>query len=281
MVYFLHLPETVSVLSAPVPTYVLLMALFLGVTVFVALSGGIITVMIVNTIEGIISQLFYLVLIFAILALFTWPQMNAVLIDRPPGESLVNPFDAFKTADFNLWYVLMGIWYAVYGRMAWQNASAYASAGLTPHEGRMGAILTNWREMGKAAVITLLALAAITYLHTAEGATQVQRNLDQIGDAQAREQMTAPIALANLLPDGVKGAFCAVLLMGIFGGDATHLHSWGSILVQDVFVPLRRKPFGRGSISGSCAVRSSAWRSSRFYSAPFFISSTTSTCGGA
>jgi SSS family solute:Na+ symporter len=32
--------------------------------------------------------------------------------------------------------------------------------------------------------------------------------------------------------------------MGVFGGDATHLHSWGSIFVQDVLVPLRKKPFG-------------------------------------
>jgi len=32
--------------------------------------------------------------------------------------------------------------------------------------------------------------------------------------------------------------------MGIFGGDATHLHSWGSIFVQDILVPLRRTPFG-------------------------------------
>jgi SSS family solute:Na+ symporter len=38
--------------------------------------------------------------------------------------------------------------------------------------------------------------------------------------------------------------FCVVMLMGVFGGDATHLHSWGGILIQDFLVPLRRKPFG-------------------------------------
>jgi len=34
-----------------------------------------------------------------------------------------------------------------------------------------------------------------------------------------------------------------MLLLGIFGGDSTHLHSWGSLFIQDVVVPLRRKPF--------------------------------------
>lgn len=66
----------------------------------------------------------------------------------------------------------------------------------------------------------------------------------RIPDPQTQEQMGIPIALAHLLPAGVKGALCAVLLMGLFGGDSSHLHSWGSILVQDVLVPLRRKPFG-------------------------------------
>jgi len=31
--------------------------------------------------------------------------------------------------------------------------------------------------------------------------------------------------------------------MGSFGGDSGHIHSWGSIFVQDVVVPLRNKPF--------------------------------------
>jgi len=31
--------------------------------------------------------------------------------------------------------------------------------------------------------------------------------------------------------------------MGVFGGDGTHLHSWGSLFIQDVLVPLRKKPF--------------------------------------
>jgi len=247
MVYFLGFPDTVRILAVTVPTYVPLMGLFLAITVFVAVSGGVITVMIVNTMEGILSQLFYLIIIFAILSIFSWSQMNAVLIDRPSGHSLVNPFDSFATTDFNLWYVLISIWIGIYGRMAWQNAGAYYSAGLTAHEGRMAGILTSWRDMGKTAILTFLALASLTYLHHpsfAAGAAQVEASVRQIADPQAREQMEAPIALSRLLPIGVRGVFCAVLLMGIFGGDATHLHSWGSIFVQDVLVPLRRKPFG-------------------------------------
>ena len=65
-----------------------------------------------------------------------------------------------------------------------------------------------------------------------------------IPQQQIQKQMEVPIALTHFLPAGVKGALCLVLLMGIFGGDSTHLHSWGGILIQDVLVPLRKEPFG-------------------------------------
>ncbi len=42
---------------------------------------------------------------------------------------------------------------------------------------------------------------------------------------------------------GLKGALCAVLLLGIFGGDAIALHSWGSLFIQDIILPYRKKPF--------------------------------------
>ena len=250
MVYFLDLPENIQLLSMTVPTYVPLMALFLSITVFVAVTGGLVTVMVINTMEGIMSQIFYLVIIFAILAMFSWSQMHDVLVNRPPGHSMVNPFDTSKVQDFNLWNTLMGIMLGIYGRMAWQNAAGYSGAGLTPHEGRMAGILSDWREMGKYTAILFLALAAVTFLHNpafASGAAHVHDLVGQISNPQTQEQMEAPIALATLLPIGVKGIFCAILFMGIFGGDATHLHSWASIFVQDVLVPLRKKPFGPAS----------------------------------
>ncbi len=54
--------------------------------------------------------------------------------------------------------------------------------------------------------------------------------------------MTVPVALSILLPVGIKGLFCAMMVMGLFAGDSGHLHSWGSIFVQDVVLPLRKTP---------------------------------------
>lgn len=119
-IYFLGLPDQVRIFSHLIPTYVLLMALFLSITLTITLSGGFITVMITDCVEGIISQLFYIVIIATLIFLFPWSDISATLADAPPGKSLLNPFDSLGLRDFNIWYVLMGLASSLYGTMAWQ-----------------------------------------------------------------------------------------------------------------------------------------------------------------
>jgi solute:Na+ symporter, SSS family len=92
----------------------------------------------------------------------------------------------------------------------------------------------------------LLGVCAYTYLHHASyatGADAVNRTLAAIPDAQIRQQMTIPVALGHLLPAGVKGVLCALFFFGLVACDGSYLHSWGSILIQDVVLPLRQRPF--------------------------------------
>lgn len=250
LVYILGWPHDLSIGAISIPTYVPLMGVLLIVTLLIALGGGLITVMVTDCLEGIFSQIFYIVIIVALLLIFSWDQISEVIANRPPGKSMVNPFDSLEIKDFNLWYILMVTFIGVYGTMAWQNASAYNAAALTPHESRMATVLGKWREMGKLALVTLLGICAVTFLEHPDFASQaapVAGIVQQIPEPQIQKQMTIPVAVSYLLPVGIKGIFCAILIMGIFGGDSTHLHSWGSIFVQDVLLPLRRKPFSPGN----------------------------------
>ncbi|MGB8356535.1 MAG: hypothetical protein WCD79_21730 [Chthoniobacteraceae bacterium] len=255
-VYFIGLPVTVNIFSHAVPTYVLLMAGFLTISLTMTLLGGLVTLMITNCVEGIISQIFYLVIIFSLVSIFSWSQINDILthhivghtlVARDAGQSLINPFNSMGLKDFNLAFTLMGMFLGLYGTMAWQYQSAYNSASITAHESRMGGILASWRGAGKGALVVLLGLCAMTYLQHPAFAVQAasaHAEIAAIPAHQIQEQMEIPVALSHLLPAGVKGVLCAILLMGLFSGDSTHLHSWGSIFVQDILVPLRKKPFG-------------------------------------
>src|SRR4029434_10089132 len=79
------------------------------------------------------------------------------------------------------------------------------------------------------------------FQHSA-GVVAAHGEIAAIADPYLKKQMTVPITLAHLLPVGVKGLFCAMMIMGLLAGDSGHMHSWGSILIQDVIVPLRKRP---------------------------------------
>lgn len=246
MTCFLGLPQTLSVFGWVVPTHVPLMALLLGITLALALSGGLITLMITNCLEGITSMVLFLVIIAALLMMFSWTEISQVLTAQPPGQSLLNPFGSMGLKDFNIWFVLIGLFSGVYRTMAWQNQGAYTTAAVTAHEARMSGIMANWKGLGNGAVITLLAVCAMTYLAHPDFAVQsaaVKMQVAQIAEPQLQAQMTLPIAVVHMLPMGIKGLLCIILLMGVFGGDGTHILSWGSLFIQDVIVPLRKKPF--------------------------------------
>ena len=243
---FLGLPQTLSIHGWAIPTHIPLMALLLSISLLLTISGGLITLMVTNCIEGMLSQVLFLVIIASLLMMFSWGEISQVLTAQPPGQSLLNPFDSMGLKDFNIWYVFMGLFGIVYRTMAWQNQSAYSTAAVTAHESRMGGIMSSWKGLGNGAIITLLAVCAMTYLAHPDFAKQsavVKAEVAQIAQPQIQEQMTIPIAVEHMLPAGIKGMLCIILLMGVFGGDGTHLLSWGSIFIQDVVVPLRKKPF--------------------------------------
>ncbi len=242
MVHFLDLPQVIPFFSFGIPTYLVLMGGFLTLTTLITISGGQITVMMADCIQGMISQIFYVIIGLFLILIFSWPHTREMLLSRAPGNSAVNPFDSFDTRDFNIWYVLIGIFGTVYGTMAWQNNQGFNSAAASPHESRMGYILGKWRGFALGTTMLLLAVSAMTYLHDPAGHAAVQQRLAQIADPQTAEQMRLPIGLAEILPIGIKGLLVSVVLMGIFGGDGQALHSWGSIFAQDVVLPLWKRP---------------------------------------
>jgi hypothetical protein len=46
-----------------------------------------------------------------------------------------------------------------------------------------------------------------------------------------------------MLPVGIKGMVVSIFLLGLIARDSSYLHSWGSIFIQDVFLPFHKTPF--------------------------------------
>lgn len=273
LVYYMNLPQTVWGMQ----TSMLVMAAFLSVAVIVAVMGGQVTVMVTDCVQGLFSYPMFLALLLFFLWQFSWGgQVVPALADRPAGMSLINPFDSISLRDFNIFYVLAGIFGMFLGHMTWAGSSGYNGAARTPHESKMGGLLGRWRESFNTFMYVLLAVFAFTFMHHldfSDGAREVTaatearvyaevtqaETVPETGsvDAVAVEeltpkqrqtfsslvtQMTIPMSMRHMLPVGLVGIFCALLVFLMVSTDTTYLHSWGTILVQDLVVPLLRRP---------------------------------------
>lgn len=239
-VYFLALPQHVHLLGLTVPTTVLIMASYLSCALMMMLVGGQITLVVTDCLEGILSHLVWVVVIAAIFCVISWPQMRATITAAPPGNSLVNPFDQNKTKDYNFWFSMMVLATTVYGTMAVQKDNGFTSAARNPHESRMGVVLGNWRTMARNVMLVVLALGALTFMKSPHFPGRAE--LSAITDPEIRSQMQVPIALRYMLPVGVKGLFCLIMVLTLMSGDASHMLTWGGIFIQDVVLPLRKTP---------------------------------------
>lgn len=252
IIYYGGLPDTFMLGSLPIPTAAVVMAGFLALALFVVMLGGQLTTMVTDCVAGLFTFAMYAVVVVSILLLFSWTQMKEALFDRPPAQSMVNPFDTADVSDFNLFFTTIMVLGNVYNVMSWQGSQGYNAAAVNPHEQKMGKVLGMWRAGMNTLMVLLLTIAAFTYMHHADyaaGAEMVNAELTartaemgEVTGATIREQMLVPVAVKHILPIGVTGLFFAVMIFLMVSTDTTCLHSWGSILVQDVVLPIRGRP---------------------------------------
>jgi Na+/proline symporter len=342
IIYFCGLPLQVDIMGLMFPTFGLLMVGFLGLAVLIVLLGGQLAIMVTDCVMGIVSYPMYVIIVAYILFKFSWfNQMAPALQDRAPGMSMFNPYDISQLRDFNLFYILVGIFSNILNRMSWSGNQGYSAAAITPHEQKMSAILGTWRSGFAIIMYILLAVVGYTflnhadfskpakevrtvlaakamndvagteqfrevrkdvgvYLETGKINPELQARLDKVRAEEASgkqkekdsssssvaniepqstsvakvfrpdseemfrvvqtalksedkgtsvtfativSQMRVPLVLSAILPIGILGLLCAIMILLMTSTDVSYMHSWGSIIVQDVILPLRKKPF--------------------------------------
>lgn len=244
-IYFCGLPSHFVVGPVEVSSFVALMVLLISIALFFTFVGGQVAVTLTGFLQGILFSFGLLLIVGVLMRTMTWSQITATLSAAPPDASLVNPFQTSEIENFNMWFFLIGAFALVYHHMAWQGNQGYFCAARNPHEARMGRILFIWRQFIEKLLIILLPVCVYTLLHHPAFADQAARTHDalrSIENPQIVQQMTVPLGLRELLPRGVMGALCAMMMAAFVTTHDTYLHSWGSIFVQDVVLPLRGKP---------------------------------------
>jgi solute:Na+ symporter, SSS family len=245
-IYFCGLPLSFTLLGVSISTFPIVMIVFLSVALFFVFVGGQVAVLITEFLQGIFANTVFLFLVIYFLILIGWDQILQAVTTAPANASLINPYHTSQVKDFNLWYFLIGMGGVIYGKMSWQGTQGYNSSAKSAHEAKMGEVLGNYRDIPKWLMLVFIPAVAYTILHHpafAGRAAQVNGVLLGIDNSAIRTQLTVPLVLASVLPVGMMGALTAVMLMATIGTHDSYLHSWGSIFIQDVVMPFRRKPF--------------------------------------
>jgi SSS family solute:Na+ symporter len=245
MIYFFGLPEVWHLGALSIPMFPTVMALYLSFALFIALSGGQITIMITDFLQGLFSLVAFAVLMLYMLSHVSWADLIAGLQMAPEGKSMINPFKTGRVTDFNVFYFLIGLFSAIYSYGSWQGGGGYKGAAKNPHEAKMAGMLAGWRGHAQSLCMLLIPLVAYAVLHLPKFSSIAQPIWEQINaiqDPSIRVQMTVPLFLSNFLPVGLVGLFAAVIVCTAISCDDTYMHSWGSIFIQDVVMPLRNRP---------------------------------------
>ena len=246
-IYFCGLPRAVNLFGWEISTFALVMIVVLAIPLYFVFSGGQIAVMITDFLQGLFINAVFIVIVIVLMLKLDWGHIFEAVSAAPADASLINPFKTGSTKDYNFWYFLIGMVGVIYGKLSWQGTQAYNASAKSAHEAKMGDVLANWRGIPQWGLfLVFVPVLAYAFFHHPDFAAQaaaVKPVLDGVASEAIRSQLTVPMALTQLLPAGLMGAFAAVMLAASIGCHETYLHSWGSILIQDVVMPIRKKPF--------------------------------------
>ncbi len=245
------LPPYLNVMGITVGMYPLLMYLLLSISLILLFMGGQIAVMVTDFLQGMISNAAFIIIMVFLLLSIGWRRMESVMLSAPSGQSMVNPFDLANEKQFDVWYYVIGVIVLFYGARCWQGTAGYNCCAKNAHEAKMANILAGWRLRVGMLIALILPIGVKTFLHHpdyAEPASVVQAKLDAIeaptpkAKATLQTQLRTPYTMAEMLPAGLLGLAVVAMLGAFVSTHDTYLHSWGTILVQDVILPFRKKP---------------------------------------
>lgn len=247
-IYYTGLPINIPIFGIEIPTYILMMIFLLSIALFFVFAGGQIAVIVADFIQGVFTNAVFIIIILYFFFTLDWSQIFEALLraQESPNASLINPFKTSQVDDFNFWYFIIGLIGFVYNFMSWQGQQAYNASARSAHEAKMAQVLGNWRNYPRNLFLVFIPVVAITVMNHPDFlpiADKVNAVLGTVSSTEIQTQIQVPLVLRFLLPTGLLGAFAAVMLSAFVSTHDTYLHSWGSIFIQDVIMPFRKKPF--------------------------------------
>ncbi len=244
--YLSGMPKVFTIGGFEVSVYASLLFLLILTALVFTFLGGQITILVTDFIQGVFCAVGFVLIILVVFNRYDWSTVMEAAAMAPENASRINPFKTSQAEDFNVWYYLIAGFSLLYHYLAWQGNQGYFASGLNAHETRMGRVLGTWRSLTYTTFIMLLPIIVYTVMHHPDFnsmASSITNSLAGIENETLRNQLIVPTTLRKVLPVGILGVLFACLMSAFISTHDTYLHSWGSIFIQDVILPFRKKPF--------------------------------------
>lgn len=227
-------------------TFVALAGLMVLLPLGFIVMGGHTSVMVSNFMQGLFTNIAAVIIVAVLFfTVFDWQAISTTMLAHSkPDASLFNPLHASGTKDFNAWYFIIGIVGTWYGAMSNVPSQAFLGSGKTAHEQRMGYLLGQISWQGLLVFFMMLALCSFNLLNNpahAATAAKVNAALATVPEAM-QGKVQAAAALPYLLPAGMVGLFCAIMMAALISSNNGFMHAWGGVLLQDIILPFRKQP---------------------------------------
>ena len=184
-IYLLGIPHTINIFGWQAPTFMLLLAVVLALALILILTGGQISLIVTDCIQGLMSYPIFVIFTIYILVNFSWfGEITPVMVDRADGESFINPYDVENLRDFNLFALFSSLVCRPFTTAVWYG-NGTSGAGRTPHEQKMAGMLGTWRGGFSALMTMLIAISIITIMNHVNFLPQAHK---------IRQELTARVA---------------------------------------------------------------------------------------
>ena len=201
LIYLLGLPFRFTLFGYEFHTFPFLLAACLALALLMILAGGRVSLLVTDSIQGLISYPIFVVLVVFVLSHFSfWDEIAPVLGDRVPGESFINPYDIQNLRDFNFFGLIVALMHRLLGG-AWIG-NGYGTVARSAHESKMSGIVGFFGSgmSGQVPVVlAMVVLAVMCHANHAETATEVRRDLS----ARVVEELVANEDAAAAVRDAV------------------------------------------------------------------------------
>jgi len=233
LVLYMGLPATFDFLGVTVTTETATMVLLVCVSAFMAILGGMVTMVVTDYIQYVLLTLS----MFLTVALSVWAvglgQVDRVLTERY-GDAAFNPFVVSAGGEgYGITWVLFFLLSGLLAPLCFPPSTSKLSATDSPETTRRLALLGNVMNIGRNVMLLIWGACALAFVaHSSPSAP--------FSATEAR-YATASF-LHAVTPVGILGICACGMVCAYVSTDNGYYLSWSAIIVNDIVTPLWGQP---------------------------------------